>query len=119
MSRKVRLSKEMILCFLVGVLFGCASSTPPKNTYAPPEEKKSLVDEKYSLSADHAEVSPAQKMEQDAGLFIPVGVERDAPLLHEHAAEMFFGVKCESGEVAFHSWFPLVCVSLNRHLQVA
>jgi hypothetical protein len=43
-------------------------------------------------------------------LLVKIGVERDAALLHEHAAEMFRGIEGVSADVAFHDGDALVVV---------
>jgi hypothetical protein len=39
----------------------------------------------------------------DRALFVPIGVELNASLLHENAAEVFGTMISSAGEIAFHS----------------
>jgi len=41
-------------------------------------------------------------MKQDGALLVPIGVQLNAPLLHQDAAEMLEWVKGIAGEIAFH-----------------
>jgi hypothetical protein len=45
------------------------------------------------MRADNVLDQGPQQVQLDGSLLVPVGVEVDAPLLHQHAAEMLFGVK--------------------------
>jgi hypothetical protein len=38
----------------------------------------------------------------DAGLLVPIGIELDAPLLHQQSAEMLRGIKRVPGKITFH-----------------
>ena len=38
----------------------------------------------------------------DADLLIPVGIQLQSPLLHQHAGISFAGFKGETGKIAFH-----------------
>src|SRR6266516_585831 len=53
-------------------------------------------------------------VQQDGRLLVPIGVQLDAALLHQDAAEVFEGVECVSCEVAsvcaLHSILLLGCV---------
>ena len=54
-------------------------------------EHETGVLDRRRIRPDEIARQGAQVMEQDRGLFVSVGVERDAPLLHQHAAEVLRG----------------------------
>jgi hypothetical protein len=53
--------------------------------------------------ADQVGRELAQLAQQDRTLLVPVGVERNAPLLHQHGAEALGRVERLPREVCFHS----------------
>jgi hypothetical protein len=56
-----------------------------------------------AAGADQVGRELAQLAQQDRTLLVPVGVERNAPLLHQHGAESLGRVERLARKVRFHS----------------
>src|ERR1039458_9163069 len=65
-----------------------------------------------AMLADQVGSQASQEVEQDGGLFIPVGVQLDPALLHEHPAKVVRPVKGVACEVA--SLFALHSLSRSE-----
>ena len=49
---------------------------------------------------------PAEKMEQNRGLFVPVRVQLDPPLLHQYPGKMLERVEAVARQVGLHGASP-------------
>ena len=47
-------------------------------------------------------------MPEDGDLLIPIRIELQAPLLHQHTAVVFLGIEAVPADIRLHAWFSLV-----------